>query len=217
MGGLKGLVFMQLYMPWTHRLMLLAVAVVFGLSGLGCEGYSSLSHRQDIERVNLPLTTLVPAPEEDQVPPGSVPTRNGLAIPAPRQPIKGTYTFVTPPNVTSVKRYNNHFEQYQLYEGQPAPTDQPFITMRVGKEAQAECTQPDSPLKFDSQRSYIFNGLITQEWTGYTADTHYPFVELIMKRPGEGDKIHVLAVAKNNEIRQSTLTILSTIQWTENP
>lgn len=208
---------MKMNKSFTQRLMLLGAAVGFGFSGLGCEGYSRLSHRQDVERVDLPLTTLVPASEEEQVPPGSVPTRSGLAIPAPRPETKGTYTFVTPPTVTSVKRYNNHYEQYQLYEGQPAPTDKPFITMRVGKAEQAECTQPDSQLKFDSQRSYIFNGLITQEWTGYTADTHYPFVELIMKHPGEGDKIHVLAVAKNNDIRQSTLTILNSIKWTENP
>ncbi|MEI8195952.1 MAG: hypothetical protein WCI73_08600, partial [Phycisphaerae bacterium] len=183
----------------------------------GCEGYNALAHQQDIERTTLRLEPLTPPALEDQVPQGSVPTASGMQIPPPRAQNTGTYSFVTPPTVTRVKRSTESFEQYQLYDGQPAPSDTPFVVIWVGKDPKAESTLPNTNLKADGTRSYLFNGLMAQEWSGYTADKHLPFVELILTRPGGGDKLHVVAIPKDPEIRKMTMEILNSIHWQEKP
>lgn len=187
-----------------------------GLCSTGCEGYNALAHQQDIERTTLRLESLTPPPSEEQMPAGSIPTPSGMQIPPPRPQNTGTYSFMTPPTVARVKHSTESFEQYQLYEGQPAPNATPFVVIWVGKNPKPESTLPNTNLKADGSRAYLFNSLMAQEWSGYTVDKHAPYVELILTRPGGGDKLHVVAIAKDQENRKLTMEILNSIHWQEN-
>lgn len=199
--------------------MLACVAVAGWLMAFaGCEGRNPLAQQQDIDRARLPLEPLATQPAQDEIAPEGVPTSpSGLAIAPPRSEPQGIYSFTTPDSLTRVKRTTNDYEQYQLFFGRPAPTDLPFLTIRVGKNPEPEVTRQGSVLKANSERTYLHHGLITHEWSGYTADGRYPFVELIMQRPGaeDQDQLHALAVPRSNDMRTLALEVLGSIRWEE--
>ena len=134
----------------------------------------------------------------------------------PQQPLAeqytGKYTFTVPATVTRVLTKTENFQQYQIYWGQPGPTDTPFVIITIGADVQADVNATDSFLTVERQRGYVLNDLPVQEWTGYTTGAKLPFCELLATRPG-GWRLRALGIARTPEMRETLLAILGSIRW----
>ena len=130
----------------------------------------------------------------------------------PPAAVTGTYSFTVPYTVTSFKKSTAMYRQYLLYNGRTTANQKPFCVLTVAAKVARNCR---NRLKFNvsAKRSFILNGLVAHEWSGYT-NSGNPFAELIVSHLGGGDKLDALAIAPNDQIRAMALKILSSIHWT---
>lgn len=172
-----------------------------------CQELSTpLPRAQPVSRADLPLEPL-PMPARRAATPGL-----DIAPPAPEETVTGTYTFTVPDTVTQVQRQTGNFQQFLLYWGQPQGNDTPFLVITLGQNMQPRATAPDATMQVQNTRTYLLNGLLTREWTGYTANKR-PFAEIIAKRPGGTDELHATAIVNTPQQRETAMQILGSINW----
>jgi hypothetical protein len=126
--------------------------------------------------------------------------------------VTGTYTFTTPKNVTELQVGSTDYSVYQLYVGEAKPTDTPLVVITVASKIESEAASGAGDLKAVKSRSYTLNGLTTQEWTGKTTEG-LPFCELIISHGDTGEKLHAIAIARDEASRKIALDILASITW----
>lgn len=184
--------------------------LMIGVLGLaGCAMDNILTHRQEIPRAELALQPLQAERGVEQAPPAGLTGEPRIII---DEQETGTYVFTTPENVTRIKESGPNLGQYRLYLGDAKPTDKPFVTIVLAPEVRSEAAAGDGDLKAEATRTYLLNGLTTQEWTGHTTDGR-PFCELIVSHGAKGDKLHAVAIARDARTRELALEILGSIKW----
>jgi len=192
------------------------------LSLTGCEGLSFLSQRQHIDRPDMPLQRLNSTPISPFGTPSGGPNSSaGLTNPVspdsggsifpPVEPQQtGQFQFTIPPTVTNLKRSTDSMQQYRLFAGRPGPTDSPFLVMTVAASAAPNTPEPGSqPV---GHRTYTLNGLMAEEWTGYTPDK-LPYSELLITSEHAATQLFARAVARNEEQRKLALDVLGSIHF----
>lgn len=179
----------------------------------GCRvGDSYLETRTTPERAEYggQAIDVPPAP----VKPASAPAERGEPIVVDQ--VTGTWTFTVPRTVTQVERRSADYHQYSLYNGQPQPTDRPFMIITVSRDRASIAEKEPATYKVSNKREYVINGNIAQEWTGLT-DAGAGFCEMIVRRPGTpgrtGDVCHAMALARNEEEQKLALGMLGSITW----
>lgn len=154
-----------------------------------------------------------------------IPVHVDIVNPDPRGPdggvvisdeTPGTWIFTAPQTVTQVEHKTGDFDRFSLYNGVPAPTDVPFMTVTVTRDRGTLAEGDPENFKVDNKREYAMNGGIAAEWTGHTK-SGAGFCELIVRKPGpQGEKgsiCHAVALARNAEEQKLALAILSSIVW----
>jgi len=178
----------------------------------GCGLNDPFAAQQKIDRAALAESPLTPASVAAGA--SSVPdSTSSVPISPVESVVKGTYVFAVPGTVTQLHHTTNTFDQYALYMGQPGPADTPFIVITVAGDVGTYADKPTGNYAIEKTRNYILNGLMVSEATGFTKDKHQPFSEMVVRRPGGGDKLHAITVVKDNEARDVALEILGTIKW----
>jgi hypothetical protein len=192
------------------REVLIAVcAVAIG----GCDTPSPLERQTRPERAEFgdQLIAVPPEPRAEMV--RSEATAAGEIA---SQEVTGIWTFTTPPTVTRIERKNGDIDQFTLYNGQPAPTDTPFLVITVSRSQKSIAEAEPATYKISSQRDYSMNGGLVHEWIGQTS-SGAGFCELMIRRPGAagetGDLCHAMALARTDEEQKLALAILASIVW----
>jgi hypothetical protein len=128
----------------------------------------------------------------------------------------GVWKFACPANVTQVVRKMQEWDRISLSIGMPRATEEPFMTITVGRERESHAETEKAKYTVAGKREYVMNGNIATEWTGQLS-TGAGFCELIVRRPGTagetGEVCHALATAKNEEEQKIALGILGSITW----
>jgi hypothetical protein len=189
------------------RTTLLAAGVLMSLLA-GCQHEYFLSQAAWVPRADLDEKALAA-----KAPVVSTVTREGTAATQTvEDSVTGTYTFTTPKNVTQLQVGSTEYSVYQLYVGEARPTDTPLLVITVAPKVESEAASGAGDLKMEKSRSYSLNGLATQEWTGKTTQG-LPFCELIVSHGDKGEKLHAIAIARDEASRKVALDILASITW----
>ena len=179
----------------------------------GCQSMSPIQQRQRIGRPEFGEDVIaVNASSKAEAEPVKAggPTLSGAKAPV----VSGTWEFTTPTTVTRMKKSTEKIDQYSLYNGRPAPTDTPFVVITTSAEAKSLVEAGPADYTVKETKTYLLNGLPTREINGYTKGKQ-PFCELIVLR-ADGDQLHAMAVAKNDDERKLALGILGSITWKPN-
>jgi hypothetical protein len=186
---------------------LLMAAVLLG----GC-AVDPIVRQQQIDRAKLteePVMLPTPTPAVA----GVSPTDPRSIAPPVVPEVKGTYVFSTPPTVTQIHQTTAAFDQFVLYMGRPQPADKPFMVITVAEKVSTYSDNPLGNYTVANKRTYIMNGLIVAETTGFTKDKHFAFSEIVAKRPGGGDQLLAVTIVPDAATREAALAILQTLKW----
>ena len=193
-------------------------------SVVGCQSLSYLERDYTPARAAYGKDALpVPAPTTEEASRSSSrsvtpinPDPSGPMLPGVLEETKitGTWTFTTPTTVTRVERRNADLSQFSLYNGRPGGSDTPFVVITVSPDARSQAENDAGTYQIKNVRSYVLNGNIAKEWTGFTKNGA-AFCELIItKAYGSADVCHAVAIVKNSEERKVALDVLGSIVWT---